>query len=404
MVLTRRKSDDALFHSQGGVGVRIAQVAPLLEQVPPTKYGGTERVIHSLTEELVHRGHDVTLFASGDSTTSARLEPIVERAIWHHPNLRDHLPFVIAELQTVLDRADEFDIIHSHLDYLGFPFARGSSTPWVHTLHGRMDLPEYQQLYRSFGDASVVSISNNQRRPVPFANWVATVYNGVPVDEYPFEPSAGDYLAFVGRIAPEKNLHVAIEVALRTEIPLKIAARMPLPQSLSPNDGDDWAYYEEHVKPRLDNPLIEYVGEVDEHQKQVLLRNAAALINPVNWPEPFGLVMAEALACGTPVIAKRAGSVPEIVEDGRTGFICDSALEMILACDRLSEIDRSECRQSAERRLSSSEMTRGYLNVYERAIERHVSQRALTILRDAGLDNEPVAPSDTDSAPSLSRN
>jgi glycosyltransferase involved in cell wall biosynthesis len=384
--------------------VRIAQVAPPLEQVPPTRYGGTERVIHSLTEELVRRGHNVTLFASGDSTTSARLDPIVERAIWHHIRYRDHLPFVIAGLQAVLDRADEFDIIHSHLDYLAFPFARVSPTPWVHTLHGRMDLPEYQQLYQTFGDASVVSISNNQRRPVPFADWVATVYNGIPVDEYPFEPSAGEYLAFVGRIAPEKNLHLAVEVALKVGIPLKIAARMPLSRAMSPNDGDDWAYYEERIRPYLDDPLIEYIGEVDEHQKRVLLRDAAALINPVNWPEPFGLVMAEALACGTPVIAKRAGSVPEIVEDGHTGFICDSALEMMLACDRLSEIDRSECRQSAERRFSSAEMTRGYLGVYKQAIERRVSQRALTILRDAELDDEPVTPSDTDSAPSLSRN
>ena len=285
---------------------------------PTHQIWGTERVIHSLTEELVRRGHEVTLFASGDSVTSARLEPIVERAIWHHPRHRDHLPFVIAELQTVLDRADEFDVIHSHLDYLAFPFARISPTPWVHTLHGRMDLSEYQQLYRKFSDARVVSISNNQRRPVPFANWVATVYNGIAVDEYPFQPVAGDYLAFVGRIAPEKNLHVAIEVALKAEIPLKIAARMPLPHALSPNDSDDWTYYAEQIKPHLDNPLIEYVGEVDEQQKRVLLRHAAALINPVNWPEPFGLVMAEALACGTPVIAKRAGSVPEIVDHGRT--------------------------------------------------------------------------------------
>jgi glycosyltransferase involved in cell wall biosynthesis len=267
-----------------------------------------------------------------------------------------------------------------------------------------MDLPEYQQLYRTFDDAHVVSISNNQRRPVPFANWIATVYNGIPVDDYPFEPHAGGYLAFVGRVAPEKNLHLAIEVALKMEMPLKIAARMPLRQTLNPNDGDDWAYYEERVKPHLDHPLIEFVGEVDDAGKQALLRNAAALINPVNWPEPFGLVMAEALACGTPVIAKRAGSVPEIIEDGATGFICDSALEMVLACDRLAEIDRAYCRATAQRRFSQSKMADGYIEVYERLIEQYVSQQALTLLRNAGLDEEePIAPSSEDSGTSLVR-
>jgi glycosyltransferase involved in cell wall biosynthesis len=383
--------------------VRIAQVAPPLESVPPKRYGGTERVIHSLTEELVRRGHDVTLFASGDSSTSARLEPVVERAIWHQPRYRDHLPFLIAELQTVLDRADEFDVIHSHLDYLAFPFARVSATPWVHTLHGRMDLPEYQQLYRKFHDSKVVSISNNQRRPVPFANWVATVYNGIAVDEYPFEPMAGGYLAFVGRIAPEKNLHLAIDVALKAEVPLKIAARMPLPHAVNPNDGDDWSYYEQRIKPHLNQPLIEYVGEVDEAQKRALLRNAAALINPVNWPEPFGLVMAEALACGTPVIAKRAGSVPEIVDDGVTGFICDSDLEMVLACDRLAEIDRAGCRAAAQRRFARAQMADGYLAVYESVIEELMGQRARRLLGDAGLgDDKPVSPKDADSAATLS--
>jgi glycosyltransferase involved in cell wall biosynthesis len=385
--------------------VRIAQVAPPLEQVPPSKYGGTERVIHSLTEELVRRGHDVTLFASGDSVTSARLEPIVDQAIWHHPRYMDYLPFVMTELQKVLDRSDEFDVIHAHLDYLAYPFARQSSTPWVHTLHGRMDLPEYQQLYRSFGDANVVSISENQRRPVPFAGWVATIYNGIPVSEYPFESRPGEYLAFVGRISPEKNLRVAIDVALKANMPLKIAARMPLPHTMNPNDGDEWTYYEQEILPFLDHPLIEYIGEIDEKQKRVLLRDAAALINPVNWPEPFGLVMAEALACGTPVIAKRAGSVPEVVDDGRTGFICDSVLEMALVCDRLSEIDRAECRRAAELRFSQEVMAQQYERVYEQVLEQRVSQRALTILRRTGLDDEtPITPSPRDSAQGVSRN
>jgi glycosyltransferase involved in cell wall biosynthesis len=383
--------------------VRIAQVAPLLEQIPPKRYGGTERVIYALTEELVSRGHEVTLFASGDSRTSARLEPIVERAIWHHSRYRDHLPFVVAELQAVLDRADEFDIIHSHLDYLAFPYARVSPTPWVHTLHGRMDLPEYQQLYRRFRDTNLISISNNQRRPVSFANWMATVYNGIAVEEYPFEPKSGDYLAFVGRIAPEKNLHLAIDVALKAEVPLKIAARMPLAHAMTPNDSDDWGYYEERIKPHFTHPLIEYVGEVDEAQKRVLLRNAAALINPVNWPEPFGLVMLEALACGTPVIAKRAGSVLEIIDDGVTGFICDSELEMVLACDRLAEIDRADCRSAAKERFSRSRMTDGYLAVYESVIEQQAGDGALTLLHVAGLDDdEPVMPKDDDSAAKLS--
>ncbi len=385
--------------------MRIAQVAPPLEQVPPPRYGGTERVIHSLTEELVRRGHDVTLFASGDSSTSARLEPVVDRAIWHHSRFRDHLPFVISELQSVLDRSEDFDIIHSHLDYLAYPFARMSSTPWVHTLHGRMDLPEYQWVYRNFPEANLISISENQRRPVPFANWVGTVYNGIPVSESVFEPHKGEYLAFVGRIAPEKNLHVAIEVAMMSEMPLKIAARMPLPQSMNPNDGDGWTYYEQKIKPMFDDPLIEYVGELDEKEKRLLLRHAAALINPVNWPEPFGLVMAEAMACGTPVIAKRAGSVPEVVDDGRTGFICDSALEMALACERLSEIDRAECRRTAEVRFSQSVMAEQYERVYETVLERQVSQRALTILRDAGLDDDaPINPGEEDSASRITRN
>ncbi|MFN0072011.1 MAG: glycosyltransferase family 4 protein [Chloroflexota bacterium] len=385
--------------------MRIAQVAPPLEQVPPPKYGGTERVIYALTEELVRRGHDVTLFASGDSTTSARLVPIVDRAIWHHPRYLDHLPFVFTELQTVLERSDEFDIIHSHLDYLAFPFARQSSTPWVHTLHGRMDLPEYQQLYRAFSDANVISISKNQRRPIPFAHWVATVYNGIAVSDYPYEARTGDYLAFVGRISPEKNVHIAIEVALKADMPLKIAARMPLPQALNPNDGDDWAYYEQKIKPMLEHPLIEYVGELDEKQKRALLRDAAALINPVNWPEPFGLVMAEALACGTPVIAKRAGSVPEIIDDGRTGFICDSAPEMALLCDRLGEIKRSDCREAAERRFSQSVMAERYEQVYDNVLDSQVSQRAFSLLRDAGLqaDEEPASRAEDDTSKRMSR-
>jgi len=268
-----------------------------------------------------------------------------------------------------------------------------------------MDMPEYQRLYRNFPEANLISISENQRRAVPFANWVETVYNGIPVNESVFEPHKGEYLAFVGRIAPEKNLHVAIEVAMMSEMPLKIAARMPLPQSMNPNDGDGWTYYEQKIKPMFDDPLIEYVGELDEKEKRLLLRHAAALINPVNWPEPFGLVMAEAMACGTPVIAKRAGSVPEVVDDGRTGFICDSALEMAIACERLSEIDRAECRRAAEVRFSQSVMAEQYERVYETVLERQVSQRALTILRDAGLDDDaPIKPGEEDAASRITRN
>lgn len=385
--------------------MRIAQIAPPLEQVPPPKYGGTERVIHALTEELVQRGHDVTLFASGDSQTSAHLEPIIDRAVWHHPRHVDHQPFLISALTRVLEVSDEFDIVHAHVDYFAFPFARISSTPWVHTMHGRMDLPEYQALYRQFTDANLISISNNQRRPVPFAHWVATVYNGIHVQDYPFDGHRGEYLAFVGRISPEKNLHTAIDVAIRAGLPLKIAARMPLAQALSLNDGNERAYYEERIEPMLNHPLIEYVGEVDEREKRVLLRGAAALINPVNWPEPFGLVMAEALACGTPVIAKRSGSVPEIVEDGRTGFICDSEHEMVLACDRIDELKRADCREAAERRFSRSIMAERYEQVYQQLLDQQVHQRAYTLLRGVGLnpDPEPVTPTEQDAPEHVSK-
>lgn len=344
--------------------MRIAQVAPLVASVPPEKYGGTERVIAALTAELMALGHEVTLYASGDSATEARLVPLVERALWRAegPFNADHLHF--AELARVVRDASRYDVVHSHLDYLAFPFGRLSSAPFVHTMHGRLDLPELKPLLREFNDASLVSISNSQRRPVPDASWVATVYNGVALGHLPFGEGKGGYLAFLGRISPEKGVADAIDVARKVGIPLKIAARMPLANVDNPFVAEDWAYYREHVQPRLDSSLVEFVGEIGDHEKGAFLGNAMALLFPINWPEPFGLAMAEALACGTPVIARAVGSAPEVIDDDRTGFLCSTVEEMAARCEQVAAIDRAACRREAERRFSSRAMALRYLDTY----------------------------------------
>jgi len=345
--------------------LRIAQVAPLLESVPPACYGGTERVIATLTSELSALGHEVTLYASGDSSSQGRLIPLIERALWHGgQNNVDATMLHVAELAQVTREAGDYDIIHSHLDYQGFPFARVSPTPFVHTLHGRLDLPEHRHIYREFPDAAVVSISDNQRRPIKAANWVATVYNGIDPDAFPFGDGTGGYLAFVGRISPEKGLAEAIDIALRLEMPLKIAARMPLESTGNPWVAQDWEYYKTEVKPRLNSSLVEFIGEVGDRDKGELLKDALAVLFPIRWPEPFGLVMVESMACGTPVIAGNVGSAPEILQHGRTGFLCSTTDEMVAACKTIDQLSRSACRDDVVSRFSARAMAQGYLKAY----------------------------------------
>jgi len=368
--------------------MRIAQLAPPFESVPPSGYGGTERVVSTLTEELVRRGHEVTLFASGDSRTAARLEPIVDHALWHcDPPLQDLNPFWTMALDAIADHLDEFDVIHSHLDYWGFPLARHAPVPVVTTLHGRLDLPELQPLYRRFHDVPLVSISDAQRQPVPWANWMDTVYHGIELEQFTFNPEAGRYLAFLGRIAPEKGLDTAIRVAQRAGWPLRIAARKPLRHGGDPNVQADWQHYHHEVKPLLDRQQATLIGEVAGLAKDQFLGNAAALLFPIRWPEPFGLVMVEALACGTPVIALGEGSVPEVIEDGVTGFICSSEEELVAAIGRLGELDRARCRAEAERRFSPAAMAAAYEQIYARLRRRRALLR-LPVSRTDGLVGE----------------
>lgn len=349
--------------------MRIAQVAPMYEAVPPLKYGGTERVVSYLSEELVRRGHDVTLFASGDSQTTARLVPTVDRALrmrFSHSEMHElGLPLHLAMLGDVFARASEFDIIHCHLDYLPFPFEPFIDTPIVTTLHGRLDLPVLQHIFAKFSNARVISISDSQRAPLKRLqpNWVGTVYNAVPVEEFPFSAKPGKYLLFVGRIALEKRLDSAIEIAKRSGMPLKIAAKI---------DPTDQEYFEREIKHLLDHPLIEFVGEVDEKTKRRLMVNAYALAFPIDWPEPFGMVMAEALACGTPVLALNRGSVAEVLRHGVTGIIGETVDDLVVGVPQIAEIDRRLCRLEAEMRFSTKAMAEGYETIYGRIRqERH---------------------------------
>lgn len=339
--------------------MRIAQIAPLFESVPPRTYGGTERVVAYLTDELVARGHDVTLFAAGDSTTRAKLVSVWKRAIRFDPDIVDPWVLHIAQLGVAYDRADEFDVIHSHVDYFSFPTARFVRTPTLTTLHGRLDMPELKVIYELYPHAPLVSISDSQRAPLPGVNWIATVHNGIPVEEFTVRERPGDYLAFLGRISPEKRTDLCIEVARRAGVKLKIAAKV---------DKVDQEYFYQVIKPMLNDPLIEYVGEIDQKQKDEFLGSACALLFPIDWPEPFGLAMIEAMATGTPVIASRRGSVPEVVKDGVTGFICDSVDQMVEACDKIPEIRRVECRRHVETHFSVQTMTSGYESAYRKVL------------------------------------
>jgi glycosyltransferase involved in cell wall biosynthesis len=340
--------------------MRIAQVSPLYESVPPKLYGGTERVVSYLTEELVRQGHEVTLFASGDSMTGARLVSPCERSLRLDPDCVNQLAHHILMLEQVYQRAEDFDIIHFHIDYLHFPLSRRQIIPNVTTLHGRLDIPELVPLYQEFREMPVISISDSQRQPLAWVNWEGTVYHGLPVDLYTHRQQPGDYLAFLGRISPEKRVDRAIEVAKRVEMPLKIAAKV---------DPADEEYFQKQIKPLLDHPLIEYIGEVGEGEKGEFLGNAYALLFPINWPEPFGLVMIEAMACGTPVIAYPHGAVPEVLQHGSTGFIVNDLEEAVRAVQHISMIDRGLCRQVFEARFSASRMARDYVAIYQRILE-----------------------------------
>jgi glycosyltransferase involved in cell wall biosynthesis len=339
--------------------MRIAQVAPLYESVPPRLYGGTERVVSWLTEELVHQGHDVTLFASGDSLTNARLVPVCPQALRLDSKCLDPLAHHVKLLQQVLseNEKDAFDIIHFHIDYLHFPVSRAASLAQLTTLHGRIDIPDLVPLYQEFPEIPVVSISDAQRRPLPWINWQTTVHHGMPVNccRPRFEP--GQYLAFLGRISPEKGIDRAIEIALRANMPLKIAAKV---------DRADREYFESRIKPLLGNKLIDFIGEISDMEKNEFLGNAAALLFPINWCEPFGIVLIEALACGLPVIAYPLGSVPEIIDQGETGLLVSNIDEAVRAVGRLSSIDRRKCREAFDRRFTAERMAQDYLNIYHR--------------------------------------
>lgn len=350
--------------------MNIAQVAPLWESVPPKLYGGTERIVSYVTEELVRMGHDVTLFASGDSETAARLEAVCPQALRLNTGIFNRDAPMIMLQERALGAVGDFDVIHSHLDFLGFPLARRNSVPVVTTLHGRLDLPELEPVFREYSEMPLVSISHAQRQPLSWANWQATIHHGLPRDLYTFHPKSQGYLAFLGRISPEKRPDQAIEIAKRTGLPLRIAAKV---------DPADQQYYRSEIEPLLDHPLVEFLGEISDAEKDDFIGNALALVCPYDWPEPFGLVLIEALACGTPVLAYRRGSIPEIIDDGITGFVCESLAEMAEAVERLPLIDRRRCRSAFEERFTVDRMARDYVALYERIIEESTIQTALKI-------------------------
>ena len=337
--------------------MRIAQIAPLVESVPPRLYGGTERVVSWLTEELVALGHEVTLFASGDSHTSAKLEPVVPRAL-RLDGIHNSLPYNIIMLDRVAERRSEFDVMHFHTDFFHYPIFRNMAHKTLTTLHGRQDLPELPDIYRAFPHMPLVSISDHQRKPVPPVNWMGTVYHGLPERQFHEGEGTGGYLAFLGRICPEKGPLEAIEIARRAGMKLKIAAKV---------DPVDQAYFDQAVAPVLaKSPHVEFLGEIDDRSKQEFLGNAAALLFPICWPEPFGLVMIEAMACATPVIALNHGAVPEILEDGLTGFVVETVEEAAAAVGRLGLLFRPSIRSRFDERFSARAMAREYVRIYRR--------------------------------------
>ncbi len=342
--------------------MRIAQVAPLTEAVPPRLYGGTERVVHWLTEELVELGHDVTLFASGDSHTTARLEAAWPKALRLDGSVRDPNALHMVMLERVRRKCDngEFDFLHFHLDYYPFSLFSRQPTPFLTTLHGRLDLPEHQPVFSTFSSIPVISISNSQRRPVPHARWLRTIHHGLPERLLTPQPVRPSYLAVLGRIAPEKGVDRAIKIAIRCGIPIKIAAKV---------DHADEEYYHELIRPMMDHPLVEYIGEISDREKPDFLSGAIGLLVPIDWPEPFGLVMIEAMACGTPVIAFNRGSVAEIVDDGRTGYVVEDEISAVAAVDRLATLDRTAIRTEFERRFTARRMALDYIEAYRSLVD-----------------------------------
>jgi glycosyltransferase involved in cell wall biosynthesis len=340
--------------------MRIAQVAPLIESVPPKHYGGTERIVSYLTEELVRAGHDVTLFASGDSVTSARLIAPCQRSLRKNERCKDPVAREVLLLDHVIEHVDEFDLIHFHTGYLHFPISRYLRVPHVTTLHGRLDIPDLIPVFDRFRSEPLISISNAQRQPLAWANWQATIYHGLPTEQFQFRPNPGDYLAFLGRISPEKRADRAIEIAKRAGMPLKLAAKI---------DRADRRSFKRVIEPLLEESHVDWVGEITDRDKNEFLGSAYALLFPIDWPEPFGLVMIEAMACGTPVIAYNSGSVPEVMEDGVTGFIVEGLDDAAKAVSRVCDVSRARCRNTFERRFAASRMASDYIEIYKRLIE-----------------------------------
>ena len=349
--------------------MRIAQVSPLYESVPPKNYGGTERIVSYLTEELVNQGHEVTLFASGDSRTKARLISPCSRSFRSNGNSSDSVAYSLLLLEQVFRQANEFDLIHFHIDCLHFPFCRREPCRQLTTLHGRLDLPHLLPLFREYAGMPVVSISDSQRQPLPDLNWQGTVYHGLPRNLHTFRPNPGDYLAFLGRICPEKGLHRAIKVAERFGMKIKIAAKI---------DDADSEYYESKIKPLMNRPDVEFLGEIGGKAKDDFLGHAYALLFPIDWPEPFGLVMIEAMACGTPVVAWPRGSVPEVMENGVTGYIVSNIAGAVSALEQVAQLNRKGCRDVFERRFSVARMVQDYLRIYQRLQESDCRNQELS--------------------------
>jgi glycosyltransferase involved in cell wall biosynthesis len=362
--------------------MKIAQVAPLTESVPPRFYGGTERIVSYLTEELVRQGHDVTLFASGDSITSAKLVPGCAQALRLNPAVRDDIPYYMLMLDRVRRQASDFDIIHFHLDRFHFPIFREIAHRTITTLHGRQDLTDMFPLYAGFPEMRLISISNAQRKPIPNASFAGTIYHGLPAELLaPTLHPRGGYLAFIGRISPEKRVDRAVRIARAVGIPLKVAAKV---------DRVDVEYFKAEIAPLLAEPGVEYIGEIDERRKPSFLGEARALLFPIDWPEPFGLVMIEAMACGTPVLAFRNGSVDEVIDEGVTGYIVESEQEAVRKVGALLALDRGRVRRRFEERFTAARMAADYVKIYRSLVPAAAGRRALRLVSAGDSDTAAV--------------